>query len=142
MLMNGLYSLYIMRWINSFPFSPARRTDRSFLFYLYLIPCCFSTFSGQAQIPDQVPDQDSINYYLQIIKEGEKQVGRALTSIGYLYQKAGLLLRKSSSFISRNRPAANLSNNNDLFLDVRLVRRRRYDLSTLCMVEWWSNSKI
>jgi len=59
------------------------------LFYLYLIPYCFSTFSGQAQIPDQVPDQDSINYYLQIIKEGEKQVGRALTSIGYLYQKAG-----------------------------------------------------
>jgi len=59
------------------------------LFYLYLIPCCFSTFSGQAQIPDQVPEQDSINYYLQIIKEGEKQVGRALTSIGYLYQKAG-----------------------------------------------------
>ena len=78
-----------MRWINSFPFSPARRADWSFLFFLYLTLCWFITFAGEAQTSDKLPDQDSINYYLQIIDEGEKQVGRALASIGYLYQKAG-----------------------------------------------------
>lgn len=78
-----------MRWINSFPFSPARRAHWSFLFFLYLTPCWFITFTGEAQTSAKLPDQDSINYYLQIIDEGEKQVGRALASIGYLYQKAG-----------------------------------------------------
>jgi signal transduction histidine kinase len=78
-----------MRWINSFPFSPARRAEWSFLFFLYLTPCWFITFTGEAQTSDKLPNQDSINYYLQIIDEGEKQVGRALASIGYLYQKAG-----------------------------------------------------
>jgi len=48
-----------------------------------------TTSSLKAQTPDRAPDQDSINYYLQIVEEGEKQVGRALSSIGYLYQKAG-----------------------------------------------------
>lgn len=46
-------------------------------------------FSLEAQTPERALNQDSINYYLQIIVEGEKQVGRALSSIGYLYQKAG-----------------------------------------------------
>ena len=63
-----------MRWFNSFPFSPARWADWSFLFFLYLTPCWFITFTGEAQTSDKLPNQDSINYYLQIIDEGENRV--------------------------------------------------------------------
>lgn len=42
-----------------------------------------------AQTQQSEPDQDSIDYYLQIVESGEKQVGMALASIGYLYQKSG-----------------------------------------------------
>ncbi len=47
------------------------------------------SFSVNGQNSTELPNQDSINYYLQIIDEGERQVGTALASIGYLYKKAG-----------------------------------------------------
>ncbi len=78
-----------MCWINSFSLSPARRINRSFLFFLYLLPCWICAIPVIAQTSDQEIDQDSLNYYLQIVEQGEQQVGRALASIGYLYQKAG-----------------------------------------------------
>ena len=47
------------------------------------------SFSVNGQNSTELPNQDSINYYLQIIDDGERQVGKALASIGYLYKKAG-----------------------------------------------------
>ena len=42
-----------------------------------------------AQTPESIPDQDSIDYYLQVVKQGERKVGIALANIGYIYQNAG-----------------------------------------------------
>ena len=84
-----LYSLLIMCWTTLNLFSPARRTKRSFLFFLYLIALCFIPNLGLSQPQAQVLDQDSIQYYLQMVEAGEKQVGRAMANIGRLYQKAG-----------------------------------------------------
>ena len=78
-----------MCWTNLNLFSPARRTKRSFLFFLYLITLCFIPNLGLSQPQTQALDQDSIQYYLQMVEAGEKQVGRAMANIGRLYQKAG-----------------------------------------------------
>lgn len=78
-----------MCWINSFSLSPARRIARSFLFFLYVIVCCLVTVPGSGQTPAAELNQDSVNYYLRIVEEGEKQVGKALANLGYLYQKSG-----------------------------------------------------
>ena len=86
--LKGLYSMCTMCWINLFSLSPARRIARSFLFFLYLLPFWIITISVSAQTAQQL-DQDSLNYYQQIVEEGEQQVGRALAGIGFLYQKAG-----------------------------------------------------
>jgi len=59
------------------------------LFFLYLLAICFRPDSVRSQSSQSEPNQDSINYYLQIVEAGEKQVGRALASIGYLYQRSG-----------------------------------------------------
>ena len=85
----GLYSLPTMLRNYHFSFSPARRTRRSFLFFLYLIFLCGVSNFSVAQTSSEVLQQDSIDYYLKVVEEGEKQVGRALTKIGQLYQKAG-----------------------------------------------------
>jgi signal transduction histidine kinase len=58
------------------------------LFFLYLLPFWFSILPADAQAPDREIDQDSLNYYMQIVAQGEQQVGRALAGIGFLYQRA------------------------------------------------------
>lgn len=76
------------------------------MFFLYLTPCWLITYSLEAQAPDRAPDQDSIAYYLRIVEEGEKQVGRALASIGYLYHKAGKY-NSAISYFDRALPLLN-----------------------------------
>ena len=59
------------------------------MFFLYLTSVCFHTETSIAQPSVSEPNQDSINYYLQVIEAGEKQVGMALARIGFIYQKSG-----------------------------------------------------
>ena len=42
-----------------------------------------------AQTPAQALKSDSIEYYLQVVDEGERQVGMALSRIGHFYMEAG-----------------------------------------------------
>ena len=58
------------------------------MFFLYMILFWIISVPGMAQVSNKL-DQDSINYYLHIVDEGEQQVGRALAHIGFLYKKAG-----------------------------------------------------
>ena len=76
------------------------------MFFLYLILCSLATVSLNAQTSDSQPDQDSIDYYLQVVKEGENQVGRALAKIGYLYEKAGRF-NSALSYFDRAYPLLN-----------------------------------
>ena len=59
------------------------------MFFLYLITLCFRPDLGFSQSQNQSLDQDSIQYYLEMVEAGEKQVGRAMANIGRLYHEAG-----------------------------------------------------
>ncbi len=76
---------------------------------------------GNAQVPEIALDQDSIDYYLQVVEDGERQVGKALASIGYLYQKAG----RYNSAINYFNQALPLLNGENKTLEVAMVHRAK-----------------
>lgn len=118
-----LYSVSEMCRTNLISLSPARRIVRSFLFFLCLIPL---GFSGNCQTPGQV-DQDSINHYLQIVEEGEKQAGNALGHIGFLYMKAGRY-NSAISYFDQALPLLNGENQSPEVARIYLAKGNIYEL--------------
>ena len=78
-----------MRWINCIFTHPTRNVNRSFLFFLSLLLGLLGADNGWSQTTQNTIDEDSVAYYLNIVDQGEQQVGEALAKIGFLYVKSG-----------------------------------------------------
>lgn len=59
------------------------------MFFLCLILAWANPVLLQGQASVNTLDSDSIQYYLQVVEQGEKQVGNALAKIGFIYMEAG-----------------------------------------------------
>ncbi len=78
-----------MSWINRLFSFLIRRFYRIFLSFLPLILLFITNSNSLAQQVPAGPNSDSLEYYLQIVDDGERQVGRALARIGELYFESG-----------------------------------------------------
>ena len=78
-----------MRWIHCIFTHSTRNVDRFFLFFLCLFLQVVLGNSSSAQDQQNQVNQDSVAYYLNIVDQGEQQVGEALAQIGFLYVKSG-----------------------------------------------------
>ena len=78
-----------MRWIKCYVTLLTRRNYPALLSYLSVMFLLLIPGFLAGQSPNSQPNSDSINYYLNVIDQGEKQVGIALSRIGYLYMEVG-----------------------------------------------------
>ena len=79
-----------------------------------------------AQTPGEL-DQDSINYYLQLVDQGERQVGIALSHIGFLYKKAGRY-NSAISYFDRALPLLNGESHSLEVARIHMAKGNIYEL--------------
>ena len=97
------------------------------MFFLYLIVCLQIAENCRAQTPQATLNQDSVNYYLDIVEAGEKQVGKALARIGFLYQNAGRY-NSALTYYDRALPLLNGEGNSIEAAEVHRAKGRIYEV--------------